>query len=43
VSSGLANTHPALRPFWHPVALEADAGWLEYRRMLIDLVNAVGQ
>jgi phenylpropionate dioxygenase-like ring-hydroxylating dioxygenase large terminal subunit len=24
VSSGLTNTHPALRSFWHPVALEAD-------------------
>ena len=24
MSSGLTNTHPALRSFWHPVALEAD-------------------
>jgi vanillate O-demethylase monooxygenase subunit len=24
VSSGLANTHPALRSFWHPVARESD-------------------
>ena len=31
----LTNTHPALRPFWHPVALE-------YRRMLIELVATAG-